>query len=122
SHALPHRIGHVGERALGFIPRSHGQLPAHTGPASSIRGPTDRVAKRRGPVWPHSAEGLPMTITRNPLRACVLAALLAPLAPLPASADETCNSPYMASLIKGQEDFVYVWTLGVEGLGDGQDK
>ncbi len=28
----------------------------------------------------------------------------------------------MAKLIKGQEDFVYVWTLGVEGLGDGQDK
>ncbi|EEF81219.1 hypothetical protein MDMS009_211 [Methylophaga thiooxydans DMS010] len=24
--------------------------------------------------------------------------------------------------ISGQEDFVYVWTLGVEGLGDGQDK
>ena len=22
----------------------------------------------------------------------------------------------------GREDFVYVWTLGVEGLGDGQDK
>ena len=39
-----------------------------------------------------------------------------------ASADETCNSPYMAKLIKGQEDYVYVWTLGVEGLGDGSDK
>ncbi len=37
------------------------------------------------------------------------------------SADETCMSPYMAK-ITGQEDFVYVWTLGVEGLGDGQDK
>ena len=36
-------------------------------------------------------------------------------------ADETCMSPYMAKII-GQEDFVYVWTLGVEGLGDGQDK
>ena len=36
-------------------------------------------------------------------------------------ADETCMSPYMAK-IQGQEDFVYVWTLGVEGLGDGQDK
>ncbi len=36
-------------------------------------------------------------------------------------ADETCQSPYMAK-ITGQEDFVYVWTLGVEGLGDGQDK
>jgi selenium-binding protein 1 len=36
-------------------------------------------------------------------------------------ADETCMSPYMAKIV-GQEDFVYVWTLGVEGLGDGQDK
>ncbi len=36
-------------------------------------------------------------------------------------ADETCMSPYMAKIV-GQEDYVYVWTLGVEGLGDGQDK
>lgn len=36
-------------------------------------------------------------------------------------ADETCQSPYMAKIV-GQEDFVYVWTLGIEGLGDGQDK
>lgn len=36
-------------------------------------------------------------------------------------ADETCNSPYMGNLIKGQEDYVYVWTLGVPGLGDGFD-
>jgi selenium-binding protein 1 len=39
-----------------------------------------------------------------------------------AFADETCNSPYMRNVIKGQEDYVYVWTLGVEGLGDGSDK
>jgi selenium-binding protein 1 len=39
-----------------------------------------------------------------------------------ARADETCNSPYIAKLIKGQEDYVYVWTLGVEGVGDGSDK
>src|SRR2546423_5519664 len=39
-----------------------------------------------------------------------------------ANADETCNSPYISKLIKGQEDYVYVWTLGVEGLGDGSDK
>src|SRR5256712_9816257 len=39
-----------------------------------------------------------------------------------ASADETCNSPYIAKLIKGQEDYVYVWALGVDGLGDGSDK
>jgi selenium-binding protein 1 len=44
------------------------------------------------------------------------------LVPSPARADETCNSPYIANLIKGQEDYVYVWTLGVEGLGDGSDK
>ena len=39
-----------------------------------------------------------------------------------AVADETCNSPYISNLIKGQEDFVHVWTLGEEGLGDGSDK
>jgi hypothetical protein len=32
----------------------------------------------------------------------------------PASADETCQSPYMTK-ITGEEDYVYVWTLGVEG-------
>jgi len=36
-------------------------------------------------------------------------------------ADETCMSPYMAKIV-GQEDFVYIWTLGMEGVGDGQDK
>jgi len=36
-------------------------------------------------------------------------------------ADETCLSPYMAKIV-GQEDFVYVWTLGMEGIGDEQDK
>jgi selenium-binding protein 1 len=40
----------------------------------------------------------------------------------PARADETCNSPYLSNLIKGQEDYLYVWTLGVEGMGDGSDK
>jgi selenium-binding protein 1 len=39
-----------------------------------------------------------------------------------ARADETCNSPYMSGLIKGQEDYVHVWTLGVPGMGDGSDK
>jgi selenium-binding protein 1 len=47
---------------------------------------------------------------------------LAPsFAPSSAQADETCMSPYMAK-ITGQEDFVYVWTLGQEGVGDEQDK
>jgi methanethiol oxidase len=52
-----------------------------------------------------------------------LAAALALAVSMPvARADETCNSPYMSKLIKGQEDYVHVWTLGVPGLGDGQDK
>ncbi len=38
-----------------------------------------------------------------------------------ANADETCQSPYMAKIV-GQEDYVYVWTLGMPGLGDEQDK
>jgi methanethiol oxidase len=37
-------------------------------------------------------------------------------------ADETCNSPYTSRLIKGQEQFLHVWTLGVKGVGDGSDK
>src|SRR6185295_10135760 len=40
----------------------------------------------------------------------------------PAAADETCNSPYMGNLIKGQEDYLYVWALGIKGMGDGSDK
>ena len=48
--------------------------------------------------------------------------VLSLLAGLPAGqADETCMSPYMAK-ITGQEDFVYVWTLGTPGVGDEQDK
>ncbi|WP_228522738.1 selenium-binding family protein [Methylophilus sp. 14] len=38
-----------------------------------------------------------------------------------AIADETSCSPF-TPLVKGQEDFVYVWTLGVKGLGDESDK
>ena len=36
-------------------------------------------------------------------------------------ADETCQSPYMPK-ITGQEDYVYVWTVGAEGVGNGSDK
>jgi len=49
----------------------------------------------------------------------VLPALL--LVPLAASADETCLSPYLPKVV-GHEDFIYVWTLGMDGVGDGQDK
>jgi selenium-binding protein 1 len=38
-----------------------------------------------------------------------------------AKADETCQSPYLPK-ITGHEDFVYVLTLGIEGVGDGSDK
>ncbi|NJD07050.1 MAG: selenium-binding protein [Methylococcaceae bacterium] len=55
-------------------------------------------------------------------RTLILAAAATLLALPPATrADETCASPYMKK-ITGQEDYVYVWTLGVEGLGDAQDK
>jgi methanethiol oxidase len=56
--------------------------------------------------------------------ATILTSVIVPLglAPLGAQADETCNSPYMSNLIKGQEDFVHVWTLGEPGLGDASDK
>jgi len=57
---------------------------------------------------------------RHPLAWTGLGLVLA-LAFAPAHADETCMSPYMPK-ITGQEEYVYVWTLGVEGLGDGQDK
>ena len=53
------------------------------------------------------------------LIACLgLAALRSPPG---ARADEPCQSPYVQKLV-GQEDFVYVWTLGIAGLGDGSDK
>jgi selenium-binding protein 1 len=49
------------------------------------------------------------------------AALVLIVAPQGTVADETCQSPYMAKLTS-HEDFVYVWTLGEEGIGDGSDK
>ncbi|EWY38604.1 selenium-binding protein [Skermanella stibiiresistens SB22] len=48
-------------------------------------------------------------------------ALLLTGATAPVWADETCMSPFMPK-ITGQEDYVYVWTLGVDGMGDGSDK
>jgi len=58
---------------------------------------------------------------RNALAVALAVAIIAVVAGA-ARADETCNSPYVTKLIKGQEDYVYVWALGVEGLGDGSDK
>ncbi|MCC6469777.1 MAG: selenium-binding protein [Alphaproteobacteria bacterium] len=60
--------------------------------------------------------------TRIQILPATLALLGLGIAAPVALADETCNSPYMTNLIKGQEDFVHVWTLGVKGLGDESDK
>ena len=54
--------------------------------------------------------------TSNAVFASALALMLT-LSIASAHADETCSS-YLAC-IDGQEEFVYVWTLGVERLGDG---
>ncbi len=61
---------------------------------------------------------------RKQIAAAVAACTLSGLAGFsaPVRADETCHSPYLQRLIKGQEDFLHVWTLGVEGMGDGRDK
>ncbi len=61
-----------------------------------------------------------MKSTLSTLPALALVLLLAG-GSAPLVADETCMSPYMAKIV-GQEDYVYVWTLGVPGLGDEQDK
>ncbi|MGH7355879.1 MAG: selenium-binding protein SBP56-related protein [Candidatus Rokuibacteriota bacterium] len=58
----------------------------------------------------------------NGIVATLAVALIWLALPYGADADETCNSPYIGKLIKGQEDYVYVWALGVDGLGDGSDK
>lgn len=61
------------------------------------------------------------TVTRwLALAAALSVASIASIIP-PAAADETCQSPYMAK-ITGEEEFVYIWTLGDEGVGDGSDK
>ncbi len=51
----------------------------------------------------------------------ILTFLFIALSALTGKADETPLSPYMKKIV-GQEDFIYVWTLGMEGLGDGSDK
>ena len=55
------------------------------------------------------------------LSVALLSASILLLGSVTGNADETCMSPYMAKIV-GQEDFAYVWTLGVVGLGDEQDK
>ena len=59
-----------------------------------------------------------MTRTRSALGFALLCAAMFANG---ARGDETCLSPFLPK-ITGQEDYVYVYTLGVEGLGDGNDK
>lgn len=63
------------------------------------------------------------TSIRSAARWMIGALFVACVPGMPATlhADETCESPYMAK-INGQEEYIYVWTLGVDGLGDGSDK
>jgi selenium-binding protein 1 len=63
---------------------------------------------------------MPVSLTRLWKNIAVLLPVLI-AAPATTLADETCMSPYMPK-ITGQEEFVYVWTLGAENLGDGSDK
>ena len=66
--------------------------------------------------------GEKMTKMRERVRRSLAAGAVALAFAGAAIADETCNSPYTTRLIKGQEDYVHVWTLGVAGMGDGSDK
>jgi len=63
-------------------------------------------------------------MARHPFRSRVLVAACAALVCVlfggASHADETCNSPYMSKLIKGQEDSVYVSALGVEVSATGR--
>jgi methanethiol oxidase len=65
---------------------------------------------------------IPATILSLSVAAATALAAGLALHAAPAVADETCNSPYVTNLIKGQEDYVHVWTLGVKGMGDESDK
>ncbi|HSL19459.1 MAG TPA: selenium-binding protein SBP56-related protein [Methylomirabilota bacterium] len=80
------------------------------------------TVSRRPESGPADAAARGRSVPRLPRAALRLAALaVAILAAGAAAADETCQSPYMAK-ITSQEDFLYVWTLGEEGVGDGSDK
>jgi selenium-binding protein 1 len=59
--------------------------------------------------------------TRSSLAGVLFVLTISSLPAPPAHGDETCMSPFLPK-ITGQEDYVYVWTLGIDGVGDGSDK
>jgi selenium-binding protein 1 len=113
------------------------QTPATTptgeGPDNGENAPDYGTTQRRLPAFCTGGKNMSSDIRGNQAsgrRASRLRALAQGAAAIaflmitagaPASADETCQSPYMPK-ITGEEEYVYVWTLGVPGLGDGFDK
>ena len=80
--------------------------------------PTDYVASSTfSALW----KGSEVTVMARRPAEVLLAMLAVAYGTFAARADETCMSPYMPK-ITGQEDYVYVWTLGIDGVGDGSDK
>ena len=81
------------------------------------------LTPHRSPRCDRARPGLDVVAEVMPMirRGAIAVAVLLLGAVQAARADETCMSPYMPK-ITGQEDYVYVWTLGVEGVGDGSDK
>ncbi len=65
-------------------------------------------------------------MVKHPIARGVVLALIVSLLTLlgggyaPARADETCQSPFLPK-VTGQEDYIYVWTLGIKGVADGND-
>ena len=59
-----------------------------------------------------------MNARRFRLAVTVALMILSLLGTRPAVADETCQSPFLPK-VTGQEDYVYVWTLGVAGVAVG---
>src|SRR6266536_1351378 len=66
------------------------------------------------------------TMVKHPIARGIVLALIVSLLTLlgggysPVRADETCQSPFLPK-VTGQEDYIYVWTLGIKGVADGND-
>src|SRR6202012_5901403 len=76
----------------------------------------DRLIAAAGGSGEASNQGSSTMIDLRRIFSSACCALLG--SPGVALAHETCKSPYMPGLIKGQEDYLHVWTLGEAGEGD----